>query len=270
MARAAKTVSPAEPTATPLKDELGDRLIAAGLINSTYTLDINRTLTTPYEMDLEGVWSLPSRLFRFPIEVSDFDADGPRRMGLMHPLLADHPFVVQVSEAMGEVLMAGGAPNRFGYTKTDSATWWHAVDLMNTRHWRDLLATREFTSDEAILQAVAFSVSHCGDDAIDTKIARQVLAALGVAEPTDGLALLCKLDRPTGLTGEDNVVRYPVNTGGQDGADLAWCMVLGLERGWLKYRGRFIEWSETGRERYAAGPGALFVEATNGQGAFAF
>jgi hypothetical protein len=263
MARAKKSDTPQNAPVVPrAPDELAERLIAIGYHTSECLLDINGSLHAPYDAEYEGIWALPSRLFQFPISVSRFDGVTQRTMRLRHPLLSDHPFVKHIEQALGVTLEADeGATN----------TWFHACDLTTKTHWRTLLETRQFTTTEDIAGAVALHLGSVYDDGINTKIARQMLAALGLAEPSDPLALLCKLNKPTSLTDEEKVTRWPVNYDrALTSPERAWTFVIGLERGWLTYRGRHIEWSPVGRERYAAGPEALFVQTESGQAAFAF
>ena len=72
-------------------DTLGELLVAKGFAPNLVVLDINRALDVPHGFTLPAPWNLPSRLFRFPIEACPPDGDQPRKIGLRHPLLADHP-----------------------------------------------------------------------------------------------------------------------------------------------------------------------------------
>jgi hypothetical protein len=132
-------------------------LISSGFAHNDYLLDLNRSLHVPYEQVLPAPWDLPSRLLRFPIEVGDRTPEG-RRIGLMHPHLAKHPFVLQVAEVLGTPVPAGGAPNAHGYSAVRLGLWWHAVDLMGAGKWRELLATRNFTTDQDIAGAASFAL----------------------------------------------------------------------------------------------------------------
>lgn len=140
-ADAANTPKPnAEPNS--IADDLGAALIEHELVPNAFILDLNHGLTVPYEMELEYPWNLPSRMFQFPIEVTD---DGPRRIGLVHPLLVDHPYVQHVQALLGTEIDPNGAPNAYGYSKCDTALWWHAVDLICAGMWKELLETQRFT-----------------------------------------------------------------------------------------------------------------------------
>lgn len=255
------------------RDLIGERLIAEGFVHNDFLLDLNRSLSVPYDWNLPAPWNLPSRLFRFPIEVSDYQ-EGGRRLGLMHPALIDHPYVKHVSQVLGMAIPAGGAPNAYGYTKTRIGTWWHAVDLVTAGRWREALDTRQFTTDEDLLQAVAFALS-CGREegghALTTTEARRIFDLLGVASPADPNTILCNFPRPGSVTADDNVERWPVNTGRDEPGDTAWALVIGLETGWFaKDRSGHLQWTRLGRDRHEAGPAATFIEQSSGQGAFAF
>lgn len=261
MARPKKTqaMAQAEPVAHPV-DTVLERLQAAGIPTSEWLLDLNSSLTTPYDFAVDGIWKLPSRLFAFPIQVSRFDGVNERVLTLRHPLLSDHPFVQHVEAALGVKL----APAE----RVD--TWSHACDLM-AKHWQELMATRHFTTDDDIARSVAFRLSSAYDSDLTVQTARTILGMIGAAEPTDGVQLLCKFAKPLSLTDEDKVVRWPIN--GRErmtGDEQAWAFLIGLERGWFAYKGQHLEWTQMGRDLYAAGPDALFIQSEGGQTAFAF
>ena len=253
-------------------DEL---LISSKLAFNDYQLDLNRKLNVPYDQVLPAPWDLPSRLFRFPIEVGDRTPQG-RQLGLMHPDLAAHPFVQRVAEVVGRPVPAGGAPNAHGYSGVELGLWWHAVDLMGAGLWRQLLASRNFTSDQAIAGAVSFALSCSRGDrdesrsAITALDARQVMAAIGSKEPADIIPTLLAASRPSGVKQDSGAVHWPVNDHGRDDAS-AWLRIIGLERGWFDHdRSGHIYWTQLGRDRYAGGGQVSYVEAKTGQGAFAF
>lgn len=254
-----QTATLADPAARPV-DTVLERLQAAGIATSEWLLDLNGSLTTPHDFSLDGIWSLPSRLFGFPIYVSRFDGVNERVLTLRHPLLSDHPFVQHVEAAVGVKLAPADRVD----------TWSHACDLM-AKHWQELMATRHFTTDEDIARSVAFRLSATYDSDITVLTARTILGMIGAAEPTDAIQLLCKFAKPLSLTADDKVVRWPIN--GRErmtGAEQAWAFLIGLERGWFAYKGGHLEWTQMGRDLYAAGPDALFIQSEGGQTAFAF
>lgn len=263
-------------TETIERDELGEQLIEAGLAPNGFILDLNHSLTVPHTMELPAPWNLPSRLFRFPIEVSEARVGSPRRIGLMHPELGDHPFVRQI-EALGFELDPNGAPNAYGVSKTSTALWWHAVDLMTSGHWRDLIETRRFTTDRLIGQAVAHGLRYSDhreeggrSGHISTSEAREIMRLIGWDEPQSRSEALFSFDRPSPCKQDSGKVHWAINTGRIAPLTEAWGMIHGIEDGWFAHdRAGFLHWTEKGRERHAAGDAPTFVEST-GQAAFAF
>jgi hypothetical protein len=110
---------------TETRDEL---LLELGLVPNSYLLEINHHLTVPRDMLLPPPWNLASRLFRFPIEIGDATEDGIRSIGLMHPLLKDHPFVRRVEAVLGIELNPNGAPNAQGVSGQRTGRWLRIPD----------------------------------------------------------------------------------------------------------------------------------------------
>ncbi|MGV1793626.1 hypothetical protein [Rhizobium sp. A37_96] len=54
---------------SPTTDTLGARIVEKGFAPNLALLDINNSLSVPHGFELHEPWNLPSRLFRFPIEV---------------------------------------------------------------------------------------------------------------------------------------------------------------------------------------------------------
>lgn len=249
-------------------------LIESGLAPNDFLLDNNGKLTATGADEYSAPWNLPSRLFQFPIEVSRADADGYRAIGLMHPALAGHPFVQRVSAIVGCDVTPGGAPNENGYTDTAAAAWLHAGDLIRAGFWRELLQTRQFTTDEAIAGGVALGLRCKG---ISTAHARIVMAAIGSSAPRDPVALLCAtMAKPSAVTSEEKTTSWPLNEQYRrpvetPAEDKAWVFILGLEAGWFAHdRSGHIGWTEAGRDRFAAGPGGVVTESKTGQIVFDF
>ncbi len=235
--------------AEPAPDPLAERLITAGLVPNQFILELNRGLTNPHPE------ALPSRLFRFPI---DFEAretpEDKSRLLLKHPALADHPFVHEVAAKTGETPIWEPL-DEFECDRGAQGRWWHAVDLMSEAHWRDLLATRHFTDDDAIAAAIVFALE-CGAR-ISAATARQVLAAVGAAEPADRSQGLLMSDaiQPAYIverhprTGKLIREHWPFNVKDR-GASGAWLMVHGIEDGWFEYRrDGHLQLSPEGRRR---------------------
>ena len=137
-------------------------------------------------------------------------------------------------------------------------------------HWRELLETRQFTTDEAIAGAVTYGLDYspyegerrCGH--VSVAEARTIMAAIGYAEPAERLAVFRQLAAPSSCSSEKGAVRWPINSGlASDGASRAWGRIFGIEAG-------FLQWTALGRDAHAAGDDLTFTEQKTGQGAVAF
>ncbi|MFQ3621914.1 MAG: hypothetical protein SNJ73_00060 [Acetobacteraceae bacterium] len=248
-------------------------LIRQGFVTNEYLLRINGGLSVPCPADLPPPWNLPSRMFRFPIETSEHE--NGLHIGLLHPALADHPFVAIIEEKLGITLDREGAPNDHGYSKRDAAQWWHAVDLISSDCWQALLDTRQFTTDHDIARAVAYGLTYSHHEAkrmghITTQEARQIMAAIDAPEPQNRRSHILTLSRPLPCKPDKGAEHWPINHPRMSGDTLAWALIHGIEDGWFAYdRSGFLYWTSAGRERYAAGDQDTFTTAS-GQGAFAF
>lgn len=255
-------------------DSLATQIVERGLAASTFLLDINRSLTVPHDFPLPYPWNLPSRLFQFPIEVSAAEGNSPRRIGLMHPLLAAHPFVQHVEQLLGITLDPNGAPNAYGISKASTGQWWHAVDLVSAGQWPALLDTREYTTAEDIARAVAYGLTYSRHDGkptgyLTTQEARAIMAAIDAPEPANRRGMLAFM-APCACKPDKGALHWPINHPALPANDVAWPLIHGIEDGWFAHdRSGFLHWTEQGRERYAAGEADIFTTAT-GQGAFAF
>lgn len=242
-------------------DSVGEILVREGFAPSAAVLGLNGTLKVPYTMDLPAPFHLPSRLFRFPIEVIRPDPDQPSRLGLMHPLLVEHPFVRSVEAALGFEIDRLGVENRYGYSRRPTALWWHAVDLVSAGLWADLLATAQFTTSDMIADAVCYGLSYSPDKPkkdrgyITLDEARVMLSVIGLPEVPADQSFPHAFMKPSPLTRESGRVEWPINhVGPGDRAATVWGYVTGVERGWFIYdRAGFLVWSEKGRLRYEDG-----------------
>lgn len=266
------------PAAIPVEqaDELGQQIIAAGFAANDYLLDINGALNVPRGFTLPAPWNLPSRLFQFPIEVIRAEQGEPRKIGLRHPLLAAHPFVQHVESVLGIEIAREGVTNRYGYSNRSHSLWHHAVDLISAGKWRELLDTQEFTEPSNIFNAIAYSCRYShhadkkGSGYINTAEARQIMREMGATEPTDRAELIRCFSAPFPCEQERGTVHWPINVYGLCAEDKAWGFIIGIEDGWFTHdRAGFLQWSQQGRDRYAAGEGDTFTEES-GQAAFAF
>ena len=257
-------------------DELGDRLVAKGFVPSRYVLDLNHGLMVPVDMTLPAPWNLPSRLFQFPIEVSEPRDGEPQQIGLVHPLLGDHPFVQRVAADLQISLNPDGAPNAHGVGKHSTALWWHAVDLVIARQWRALIETRQFTTDHHIAGAVSFGLDYSPPKEkggyLTTNEARAILAVIGYGDAPGRGGALSSFSAPALCRQDSGKEHWPINqTRDTDCQSAAWGRIIAIENGWFAYgRDGFLTWTSAGRDRYAAGDKDTFIEAATGQGAFVF
>lgn len=255
------------PAYTPPKDEVGDRLIALGYAPNVHILDLNGTISPPADMTLSWPWNLPSRPLRHPIAVSALPKDGgPRWLALTHPALAAHPLVARIEGELG-VKIRSAPPEGEGH-RFDLAPWWHAADLINRKHWRDLLKTREFTSDDRLAQAVGHGLSSKGQ--LTLKAAREIMGAIGAPEPYVPGGFLALFISPPALK-KRGQTDWPNAHYGVDAVAKSWATIVGIEQGWFDYsRGGYLEWTQAGRDRHAAGDAPVYVEKATGQLSFAF
>lgn len=257
-------------------DPLGALIVAKGLAPSAYLLEIDKTLKVPDDFVLPAPWNLPSRMFQFPIETHSPQDDYPRTIGLLHPALAEHPYVKHVEAVLGITIPRDPAMNDCGYTAADTAPWWHAVDLACSGRWRELIETAEFTAPDCMFRAVGLALESLGDKGSRNirralREARMLLAWLGSSEPENRAASIRVMDRPSPFSDGEGT-RCPINSkgGGKRYAEEAWAFIHGVEDGWMTYDRRgYLQWSELGQARYFAGDGESFKER-NGQHAFAF
>jgi hypothetical protein len=254
-------------------DTMGAALIRHGFVANDYLLSINGGLSVPRHIDLPPPWNLPSRIFQFPIEASRDEDE--THIGLLHPALADHPFVNHLESVLGITLDPEGAPNSHGYSKRETAQWWHAVDLISAGEWRALLETRQFTTERDIARAVAFGLTYSDRDArrmghISPQEAREIMAAIGAAEPCDRRSGILSLSAPLPCKPDNGPAHWPINHPALPAPVIAWALIHGIEDGWFAYdRAGFLHWTVLGRDRYAAGNAGTFT-TTSGQVAFAF
>ena len=257
-------------------DNLGRTLVKNGLAPNLLLLDMNTSLSVPHGFDLPAPWNLPSRMFRFPIEVATPEKNQPRRIGLRHPLLADHPYVRHVETLLGYEIDREGAPNRYGVSSGLTVRWWHAVDLVTAGKWREVLQTQAFTEPAYIMQAVSFGCRYTHHEDrrasgyLSIAEAREIMRAVGAIEPKERGTTVRSFTAPGPCLQGKGSEHWPINAVRLCAEDEAWGFILGIEDGWFRYdRSGFLQWSALGRERYAAGDSATYTEAS-GQAAFAF
>ncbi len=229
-------------------------LIDTGLAANSHLLDLGHLLAVPYDFRPPAPWSLPSRLFRAPIEVGDLTDDGHRTIGLMHPDLGEHPYVQHVEQVLGVQLRTVGAPDRNGVSNVTNAAWFHAGDLMTTAHWRGLLASARFTTSDRIAQAISQNLRVRGQ--LSLAAARETLHLIGAAPPSSRRAVLSAFRAPFSLKLARGATGWPVNLLKHGDKRLhAWAMVIAIEEGWFAYgRSGHIECTRAGRDKFGGGP----------------
>jgi hypothetical protein len=228
---------------------LEDILVAEGLAQSRYVLEINGHLQVPVDENFGDPWNLPSRLMQFPLEAR-FDKTGQMRVGLMHPALAEHPFVKRVAKVIRpHKIGLSGAPNAAGYSQAP-ATWWHACDLIRS-HSDDLLRTRQFTSEGDIVRAVSHALDHRGGGDFGPPEARKVLTAVPAPPPANIVDTVLMLSPPSVVQPEKGPPYWPINSTRRDWSGLSWLRVWGIEAGWFNYsRTQYLGWAPHGRSMY--------------------
>ena len=107
---------------------------------------------------------------------------------------------------------------------------------------------------------------------IGTKDARAVLAARRSVEPPEASAVLAAFIQPRSCKPEGQREQWPINMAYPLSRELAvWGLILGIERGWFAYdRQGYLQWSQAGRDRYAAGNSPIVFNSVTGQSGFAF
>lgn len=257
-------------------DTLGDQIVAAGLAANSFLLDLNGALHVPQGFPLPSPWNLPSRLFRGPLEVVRPEKGEPRKVGLLHPGLAAHPFVQHV-EALGIEVAHEGITNAYGYTERPKGAWFHAVDLVCAGMWRELIETQDFTDPASIFRAIVYGCRHSHHENraakgyLTTSQARHIMRELGACEPDDRAAIIRQFGAPSLCKQDSGSEYWPINIGpGIVAEDQAWAIIHGIEDGWFAHdRAGFLQWTQLGRDRFTAGEAASYTEMS-GQAAFAF
>lgn len=224
-------------------DVIGHRLVELGHVSNLYLLDANGALDSKPQDQMP--WNLPSRVMQFPIIIgktgwSETGTPVERAVSLIHPEVKRHPFVTQVETDLGlEIDYLSGSDVQW---RNQLATWWHAVDLVSNGQLENLLQTRQFTTDEDIAGAIGFGLRYGPADSgsgghVTLKRAREVLEILECPCPDDIDRLLLPFEKEH--PGSQGGINLP---GGEPAANEAWALILGIERGLLTYRGRYLRW----------------------------
>ncbi len=166
---------------------------------------------------------------------------------MRHPLLREAPQVapfIDDIEAKTGIRLEWQAQDEFGRDFGEKWRWFHAVDLCTDKHWRDLLATEQFTDRDCIFNAVRHGLEF---KSLSLKNARSVMAHLDAVEPEDRSAQLLNGKGLSPYRHEKGKLISPnVSPRGEEGA---WLVIHGLEDGWLTYSGKFLSMTEAGMDR---------------------
>jgi hypothetical protein len=207
--------------------DLGTRIVRAGLAPNAVILEINRAIACPDRKAYGQPWSLPSRLYAFPVDYLP-DHQGRGRLRLRHPRLHDHPGLAELRTLVPE-------PESWLEPLDDGiGVWHHAVDLMTPQHWPDLQRTLAFTTSYDVSTALAYALLHAPRKARATwtvAAARTAMEALD-AEP-DIDASRAFLIGP-GIMPSHVQGRWVPNLMCR-GPQAAWLVIHGLEAGWFAY-----------------------------------
>lgn len=244
------------------RDRIAERLVADGFFPNEYHVEHDGSFATwRTEREYAYPWNLPSRLFKFPAH-TDLGPDGVRRIGLLHPLLIDHPLVKEIIAKGYDICSAEECVNECDVplSHISHGEWWHAVDLIE-RNYRELLNTRQFTTTNDIAAAVCYRCSYPHAKGPLTTIVREmreVLEAIEITEPDDSsVGVLASFSKPYANHGEGKKAkaRWTVCSNRalktQESGAIAWAYIHGIERGWFENVGGYLGWTAKGREHWA-------------------
>jgi hypothetical protein len=163
------------PRPAPPPDPVAEKIVGVGYAPNEYILGLNRAINVIYG-------ELPSRLFQFPVEFvsRDRQPDGQSKLWLRHPDFEGLPFLDIIERDVG-VRPVWSPVDEYGRDRTEGM-FWHAIDLLDDAHFRDMLATRNFTDKRWVINGLRFHLD-CGS--LSVKNARAVLAEYGCTEPDD-------------------------------------------------------------------------------------
>lgn len=212
------------PPLSPLKAAI----IGAGFAHNEYLLDLNRAFEDPAPRYPR------SRMFAWPVSFDPYH----ERLSVCHMLMTVEPFVQRVMIALPGVPV-DIEPNPPGC----HGAWNHAGDLATDRDFRDLLTTRAYVPESAIMRGIALGVRGCR---LSTANAREMLDELGAVEPLDRSAFALSMQggllRPAFI--DDNATKgkppagkgkWAANIWGRriSPATEAWAVLHGVEDGWF-------------------------------------
>lgn len=226
-------------------------IIGAGFAHNEYLLEVNRAFEDPAPRYPR------SRMFQWPVTFNPYE----ETLSVCHMLMTVEPFVQRVMLALPgvPVEIEPDPPGCHG-------VWNHAGDLATDRDFLDLLATRVYVPESAVMRGIALGVRGAR---LSTANARAMLAELDKPEPDDRSAFM--LSAAGGLVSagfiDDNAAsgkppagkgKWVANMIGRRHAPAAeaWAVVHGVEDRWFK-RDKHCGWiylSPTGLSRHMGVP----------------
>ncbi|WP_082006103.1 MT-A70 family methyltransferase [Ensifer sp. ZNC0028] len=241
-----EAISVESTAAAATADRLAEALIDAKLAPSSAVLHFDRGLTNPASV------SLPSRLFRFPIEFMSAERGGDEsRLLLRHPLLWQVSdvvdFLVEVEKKTG-VRPVWEPLDEFGRDFGERWRWYHAVDLCNDRYWQGLIETMRFTDRDKVFAAVQIGLD---GKSLSLKNARAIMSELESAEPSTALSVELMLGNALRPYQHDKRKLISPNIAVRDEAG-AWMVIHGLEDGFFNYAGNYLSVTPDGMARRKA------------------
>jgi hypothetical protein len=170
----------------PETDPLVERIVGAEVAPNEYLLLLNRAIHVAAN-------DLPSRLFQWPVEFVDRARrdDGQSVLLLNHPDLAAMAFVDEIERRVG-VRPHWESTDEYGRDRGERHRYYHALDLLTDKHWRDLLATRNCTDRDGIISGLKFHGDYGG---LSIENTRAVLSGIGEDEPNDRSAAYLASDK---------------------------------------------------------------------------
>jgi hypothetical protein len=198
-------------------------------------------------------------MFKWPVSVDRHDD----RLTICHPLMAMEPFVMRVVSTLRVPLAI--EPDPPGCL---NGMWHHAVDLASDSNYLDLITTRRYTNDRAIMRGIVIGVMAGRLKTINARtILTETLPDILDAEPVDqsrhALSRAGGILHPAFIdTGSANG-KAPANKGKwaanlhsrRDPVAELWAAVHGVEDGWFtRDRLGYHYMSPTGLARFMGVP----------------
>ncbi|WP_421849875.1 PLxRFG domain-containing protein [Oricola sp.] len=189
-------------------------------------------LMTPYGGITDPNPEYPSRLFQHPVSYED------GKLSLHHPLLVDHRFVKEVERVSGLQAQNADAPIVERYQ------WFHAADLATSEHYRDLLASLEYTTPKGAAEGAIFNFEH---RSLKPQDFEAFLLEIADSRPSESdLAKFFAKHASASSTLQGKSLRFDKR--GTSARERAWAWLHAWKSKWLKAKGDFLMLSPKGVE----------------------